>query len=80
MSEFDGLINGIRAVGRSGGYSILRIVVLVDERGTPLLYPSIDCKRLSPRLPAKERLDEIIKSLVDDSSAGWESVQPGTNS
>lgn len=72
FTRFRGLISGILSVGKSGGYSVLKIVLLVDERGYPVIYPSILFKRISPMRQGKEKIDLILSSFMDeDDGSGW---------
>lgn len=56
------VIRALRAAGMSGGYSIVRLSVLTDDKGRPVQYPKIEAKKLSP-LTNKQAFEEFLASL-----------------
>ena len=59
LSRWFNIIRAARASGKSAGYAIVRISVLVDERGNPLAWGDIKAERLHPQ-NSKDFLSQFI--------------------
>lgn len=59
LERWFNIIRAMRSVGKSGGYAIVRISVLVDERGNPLLWSEAKSERIHPQT-AKSFLSQFL--------------------
>ena len=63
LSPWFSLIRSARNVGKSGGYSILTIRVIVDDLAQPVLFGSPSVTRLMPRACARDNLEVVLREL-----------------
>jgi hypothetical protein len=58
------LIRTARNTGKSGGYSVMRLTVVVDEFANPILFVQPEVQKLMPRMTARDALEEVLQALV----------------
>ena len=58
------VVRRIQSVAKSDGCSIVRIAVVVDEAGVPILYCEPEVVKLEPKSQVRKFLSSMLHELV----------------